>query len=66
MEYAKLTNSNTERLQALKLLGKLEEGKKGVDYLNEHIRLSDSLLKNERQARDKFTRIEYETEQIIA
>lgn len=66
LEYAQLTNSNTERLQALKSLGQLEVGKKGVDYLNEHIRLSDSLLKNERQARDKFTRIEFETDQIIA
>jgi len=28
--------------------------------------LSDSLLRNERQARDKFTRIEFETDQIIA
>jgi two-component system NarL family sensor kinase len=66
LELAKLTNSNTERLQSLKLLGQLEEGSKGVQYLNEHIRLSDSLLKNEREARDKFARIEFETDEIIA
>jgi len=66
LELAKLTNSNTERLQSLKLLGQLEEGDKGVKYLNEHIRLSDSLLKNERDARDKFARIEFETDEIIA
>ena len=66
LELAKLTNSNTERLQSLKLLGQLEEGDKGVQYLNEHIRLSDSLLKNERDARDKFARIEFETDEIIA
>jgi len=66
LEYAKLNSSNTERLQALKLLGQLESGPKGIEYLNEHIRLSDSLLKNERTARDKFTRIEFETDQIIA
>lgn len=66
LELAKLTNSNTERLQALKLLGQLEFGEKRVGYLKEHIRLSDSLLKNERRARDKFTRIEFETDQIIA
>lgn len=66
LEYAKLTNSNTERLQALKLLGQLEQGKNGVEFLNEYIRLSDSLLKNERDARDKFARIEFETDQIIA
>jgi two-component system NarL family sensor kinase len=59
-------NSNIEKLQSLKLLGQLESGLKGIEYLNEHIRLSDSLLKNERQARDKFTRIEFETDQIIA
>lgn len=66
LELAKLTNSNTERLQALKLLGKLEINEKGVEYLNKYIRLSDSLLSNERKARDKFTRIEFETDQIIA
>lgn len=66
LELAKLTNSNTERLQSLKLLGQLESGEKGVQYLNEHIRLSDSLLKNERDARDKFARIEFETDEIIA
>jgi len=66
LEYARITNSNTERLQALKLLGQLEIGEKGVEFLNEHIRLSDSLLNNERKARDKFTRIEFETDQIIA
>lgn len=66
LEYSKLNSSNTERLQALKLLGQLESGKKGIEYLNEHIMLSDSLLRNERQARDKFTRIEFETDQIIA
>jgi signal transduction histidine kinase len=59
-------NSNIEKLQSLKLLGQLESGKKGIEYLNEHIMLSDSLLRNERQARDKFTRIEFETDQIIA
>ncbi len=59
-------NSNIEKLQSLKLLGQLESGSKGIEYFNEHIRLSDSLLKNERQARDKFTRIEFETDQIIA
>ncbi|MEZ4780719.1 MAG: histidine kinase [Flavobacteriaceae bacterium] len=48
------------------MLGQLESGSKGIEYFNEHIRLSDSLLKNERQARDKFTRIEFETDQIIA
>jgi signal transduction histidine kinase/tetratricopeptide (TPR) repeat protein len=66
LEYAKLTNSNTERLKALKLLGQLESGRKSIEYLNEHIRLSDSLLNKERRARNKFARIEFETDQIIA
>ncbi|MCP4803336.1 tetratricopeptide repeat protein [Flavobacteriaceae bacterium] len=66
LEFATITNSNSERLQALKLLGELELGKTATQYLSNHIRLSDSLLKNERKARDKFTRIEFETDQIIA
>jgi two-component system, NarL family, sensor kinase len=66
LEFARITNSNRERLQALKLLGELEYGEIAADYLNNHIRLSDSLLKNERKARDKFTRIEFETDQLIA
>ena len=59
-------SSNIEKLESLKLLGQLESGQKGIEYLNEYIRLSDSLLNNERKARDKFTRIEFETDQIIA
>jgi signal transduction histidine kinase len=66
LDFANRTSSNTERLQALKLLGQLETGDKGVEYLNEHIRLSDSLLKNERNIRDKFARIEFQTDEIIA
>lgn len=66
LQYAKQTHSNNERLQALKMLGQLESEGRGVTYLNEHIRLSDSLLKNERNFRDKFARIEFETDQIIA
>ncbi|PTM06724.1 MAG: two-component sensor histidine kinase [Bacteroidetes bacterium] len=65
-ELATELNSNIEKLESLKLLGQLESGQKGIEYLNEHIKLSDSLLKNERKARDKFTRIEFETDQIIA
>jgi two-component system NarL family sensor kinase len=63
---AKDLNSNIEKLASLKLLSDLERGDKGLQYLNEHIKISDSLLKNERKARDKFTRIEFETDQIIA
>jgi two-component system NarL family sensor kinase len=59
-------NSNIEKLASLKLLGELEGGEEGIQYLIEHIKISDSLLKNERKARDKFTRIEFETDQIIA
>lgn len=58
------TKSNVERMDALKLMAKLDGGTKGIGYLNEHIRLSDSLLNKERNIRNKFARIEFETDRI--
>jgi signal transduction histidine kinase len=65
-EIANLSNSNAEKLASLKLMGKLAGGDESIGYFNEHIHLSDSLLLKERKARDKFTRIEFETDEIIA
>jgi signal transduction histidine kinase len=48
----------------LKVLSELKEGEDGKAYLNEHIKLSDSLLHVERNVRNKFARIEFETDKI--
>ena len=46
------------------LLSELNSGEEGKHYLNEHIKLSDSLLFKERSARNKFARIAFETDEI--
>lgn len=63
-DLSKLTSENDMRLEALKLLSELNPGDKGKKYLNEHIKLSDSLLQHERGIRNKFARVQYETDQI--
>ena len=57
-------SSNEILLDALKVLSELKEGEEGKAYLNEHIKLSDSLLNVERNVRNKFARIEFETDKI--
>lgn len=63
---AKEFSINEIRLEALLQLAKVKEGEEGKKYYNEHIRLSDSLLEIERLARNKFARIEFETDQLEA
>ncbi|APY09624.1 hypothetical protein BWZ20_07205 [Winogradskyella sp. J14-2] len=53
-------------LESMLLLSDLTKGEESKKYLNEHIKLSDSLLKVERAVRNKFARIEYETDQLEA
>ncbi|WP_179021726.1 tetratricopeptide repeat-containing sensor histidine kinase [Winogradskyella forsetii] len=53
-------------LESMLILADLTEGEESKNYLEEHIKLSDSLLKNERKVRNKFARIEYETDQLEA
>ena len=65
-ETAKKTSNNEVLLESLLSLSKLEDGEMGKAYLNDYIRLSDSLLQNERANRNKFARIEFETDQIKA
>lgn len=57
------TRSFRDQLTILKLKS-LVEPKKASEYSNAYIKLSDSLLFEERQTRNKFAKIEYETEQI--
>lgn len=51
-------------LDALELMSELKEGSQSTNYLKERIKLSDSLVNNERQFRNKFARIEFETDQL--
>lgn len=61
---AKHIESNDILLESLLILSELKEGDEGKAYLNEHIKLSDSLLNVERNVRNKFARIEFETDKI--
>ena len=60
------TKSFDDVLESLMLMSKIENGPEGKQYLNEHIKLSDSLIQIERSIRNKFALIEFETDQIIA
>ena len=61
---AKLTTENDMLLESLMLLSELKLGEEGKKYLNEHIKLSDSLLQHERGIRNKFARVQFETDKI--
>jgi signal transduction histidine kinase len=61
---AKEISNNEILLESMLLLSELKQGEEGKKYLNEHIKLSDSLLFNERSARNKFARIAFETDEI--
>ncbi|MCB0448020.1 MAG: two-component sensor histidine kinase, partial [Gelidibacter sp.] len=61
---AKETSSNDILLESMVILSELKPGDEGKKYLNEHIRLSDSLLQHERGIRNKFARVQFETDQI--
>ena len=53
-------------LESMLILAELTKNETSKAYLQEHIKLSDSLLKNERLVRNKFARIKYETDQLEA
>lgn len=63
---AKSSSANDVILEAMLRLSELKEGEESRKFLNEYIHLSDSLLQNERAIRNKFARIEFETDRIIA
>jgi signal transduction histidine kinase len=63
---SKRVASNDVLQEAMLLLSELNEGEQGKVFLNEHIQLTDSLLQVERSVRNKFARIELETEQLEA
>ena len=61
---AKDVSFNDLLLESMVILSELKPGDEGKVYLKEHIHLSDSLLAHERGIRNKFARIEFETDQI--
>ncbi|MUU78690.1 ATP-binding protein [Winogradskyella endarachnes] len=63
---SKKISSNDILLESMLLLSELNEGNSGKKYLKEHIQLTDSLLQVERNVRNKFARIELETDQLEA
>jgi len=63
-QLAKETSYNDLLLESMLLLSQLNPGEEGKRYLNEHVKLSDSLLFKERVARNKYARIAFETDEI--
>jgi signal transduction histidine kinase len=71
IKYAKDANSLSreiqnggEYLKSLKQLSDLLPNKSDI-YLNEYIRFNDSLIGSDRNNQNKFTRIEFETDEVI-
>ena len=63
--YAEQSSNNERLLETLHLLGRIDQ-KNSFAYTQRYIRLNDSLQQEERQARNKFTRIRFETDEFIA
>lgn len=66
LDLANKVSSNEIKQDALLLLGDISEGEKGKYYLKEHIRITDSLISAEHNVRNKYARIEFETEELEA
>ncbi|AJR02603.1 tetratricopeptide repeat-containing sensor histidine kinase [Siansivirga zeaxanthinifaciens] len=55
---------NDDLLKSLLLLSKIEQGEAAANHLRAYVKLNDSLQKNERNIRNKFARIRFETNQL--
>ncbi|MCR8667496.1 tetratricopeptide repeat protein [Aestuariibaculum sp. M13] len=64
IELAKSVNNYKDELAGLKLLSEFDK-KNASKYLKSYIALNDRLQIHERSIRNKFTRIEYETDEYI-
>lgn len=64
-EFAEEASNNKRLLASLGLLARLD-AKNSLNYAQNYIALSDSLVHVERQNRNKFTRIRFETDEFIA
>ena len=60
---ARKLKSGKEELKVLDFLAQVDSEKE-MYYKNEYIRVNDSITKKQRESREKFTRIEYETNRI--
>lgn len=56
--------NNDDLLKSLLLLSKIEKGDTALSHLKKYVKLSDSLQKAERETRDKFARIRFDTKKI--
>jgi len=56
---------NKDLLSVLKMLP-MADPKNAMEYFQEYVTLNDSLLLEERRIRDKFARIQFETDEFIA
>ena len=65
LEYAKMSSNNKRHLMTLNLLSSINP-KNALAYHKEYISLSKRLTQEERKVRNKFARIEFETEEVIA
>lgn len=64
LDLASKTSANEIRQEALLILSDIHDGESGKFYLKEHIRLTDSLLKIERNVKNKYARVEFDTDNI--
>ena len=62
LKFAQKANTNETWLKALLNLSKLTKGKESNQYLQEYIRLNYQILQKERLLKNRFAKIEYETE----
>jgi signal transduction histidine kinase len=63
-DIAKKYNRHDDELEVLLMLSEIEKGDTALTFTQEYIALNDSLNKAERAIRNKFARIEYETDRI--
>lgn len=61
---AKKSTNNKRLLESLELISRIDRNNAQL-YLQEYIHLNDSLQREERQIRNKFARIQFETDQFI-
>ncbi|WP_299260631.1 sensor histidine kinase [uncultured Aquimarina sp.] len=62
-EVAPIVNNNVELLLAYQMLMEVTASGDGLSYAQKHIKLNDSLIKEERAYTNKFARIKFETEE---
>lgn len=62
LKYAKQTHNNKKWLEALENLSELTKGEQSKKYLQQYIALNDSLFDKERQLKNQFAKIRYETD----